>query len=165
MVDTENPDKFSVATYLAQFYHMFKDDDDSRTSSPKPRLVRGSESSETGSSGEGTPLGTPTLVSKKPLFNPKDLIDKYGEDIFNKSSDSSPIHVSSPVIKAPMKTPPIFSQKDLIEKYGEEIFSRSNSSGSDSNPKPFSSPSSSVAAVCKEFEIKNRVSSLEKQQA
>jgi hypothetical protein len=32
MVDTDSPDKFSVATYLAQFYHMFKDDDDSRTS-------------------------------------------------------------------------------------------------------------------------------------
>ena len=162
MVDTDCPDKFSVATYLAQFYHMFKDDDDSRTSSPKPRLLlRGSESSETGSSGEGTPLGTPTLASKKPLFSPKDLLDKYGEDIFSKSSDSSPVRISSPLIKTP-KTP-MFSQKDLIEKYGEEIFNKSSGSGSESSPKPFSSPS--VAAVCKEFEIKNRVSSLEKQQA
>ena len=166
MVDCENPDKFSVATYLAQFYHMFKDDDDSRTSSPKPRLVRGSESSETGSSGEGTPLGTPTLISKKQLFSPKDLIEKYGEDIFsNKSSESSPIRQPnySPLVKTPsavVAKSPVFNPKDLIEKYGEEIFNKS-----DSSPKRFSNPSPSVASVCKAFEIKNRVSSQEKQQA
>jgi len=162
MVDTDSPDKFSVATYLAQFYHMFKDDDDSRTSSPKPRLIRGSESSETGSSGEGTPLGTPTLASKKPLFCPKDLLEKYGEDIFSKSSDSSPVRVTSPLIKTPQT--PVFNQKDLIEKYGEEIFSKSDGVPK-ASPKTFPSPTSSVANVCKEFEIKNRVSSLEKQQA
>jgi hypothetical protein len=153
--DMADPDKFSVATYLAQFYHMFKDDDDSRNSSPKPRLLRGSESSETGSSGEGTPLGTPTLLSKKPLFSPKDLLDKYGEEIFSKSADSSPAPVASPLVRTPQS--PVFSQKSLIEKYGEEIFSKSNVQAATTK--------SGVAAVCKEFEIKNRISSFEKQQA
>lgn len=174
MVDSETPDKFSVATYLAQFYHLFKDDDDSRTSSPKPRLIRGSESSETGSSGEGTPLGTPTLVTKNHVFNAKDLIEKYGEDIFSKSNDSSPMrpvsNASSPVVV--VKTPtlvtksPVFNPKDLIEKYGEDIFSKSPASEtSTTTPKRVTNGSPSVASVCKAFEIKNRVSALEKQQS
>lgn len=128
MVDSEVPDKFSVATYLAQFYHMFKNDDDSRTSSPKPRLLRGSESSETNSSTEGTPLGTPTLVTKSRIFNPKDLIEKYGEDIFSKSNSSSGVSESG-LRKTPNGSSP------------------------------------SVASVCKEFELKARVSTQEKQQS
>lgn len=172
MVDSDTPDKFSVATYLAQFYHLFKDDDDSRTSSPKTRLVlRGSESSETSSSAEGTPLGTPTLATKGHLFNPKDLIEKYGEDIFSKSSNSSPMR--SPAISTPttvIKTPtlvtksPMFNPKDLMEKYGEDIFSKSSNSDL-SSPKRVSGQSPNVASVCKEFELKNRVSCLEKQQS
>jgi hypothetical protein len=88
MVDTDTPDKFSVATYLAQLYHLFKDDDNSRTSSPIPRRLQVSESSGTNSSNEGTPLGTPTLVSKSHVFNTQDLIAKYGEDVFKKNLES-----------------------------------------------------------------------------
>ena len=173
MVDSDTPDKFSVATYLAQFYHLFKDDDDSRTSSPKTRLVlRGSESSETGSSAEGTPLGTPTLATKGHLFNPKDLIEKYGEDIFSKSGESSPMRsaavttTTTPSVKTPtlVTKSPMFNPKDLMEKYGEDIFNKSSNSNL-SSPKRVSAQSPTVASVCKEFELKNRVSCLEKQQS
>ena len=30
MVDYQVPDKFSIVTYLAQYYHKFKDEDNSR---------------------------------------------------------------------------------------------------------------------------------------
>ena len=30
--EEEGPDKFSVVTYVSQFYHLFKDSDDSRYS-------------------------------------------------------------------------------------------------------------------------------------
>lgn len=89
MVDTDTPDKFSVATYLAQLYHLFKDDDNSRNSSPIPRRLQVSESSGTNSSTEGTPLGTPKLINKSRVFNTQDLIAKYGEDVFNKSPEST----------------------------------------------------------------------------
>jgi len=84
MVDTDTPDKFSVATYLAQLYHLFKDDDDSRTNSPiiNKRL-------QSSSSTEGTPLGTPKLVNKiSQGINTKDLIAKYGKEIFQNSTES-----------------------------------------------------------------------------
>merc|ERR1712025_592373 len=36
MVDSEIPDKFSIITYVSQFYHLLKDEDDSRS----PSLAR-----------------------------------------------------------------------------------------------------------------------------
>lgn len=107
MLATRTPDKFSISTYLAQFYHVFKNDDpDAGTGEAKPRLPGGSESSETNSSADCTPVGTPVLASKARAFDPADLIAKYGEDIFSKSplarenvsvSPSAPPRVSSSV--------------------------------------------------------------------
>merc|ERR1719347_697526 len=36
MVDSDIPDKFSIITYVSQFYHLLKDEDDSRS----PSLAR-----------------------------------------------------------------------------------------------------------------------------
>lgn len=94
MVDCEEPDKFSVVTYVSQFYHAFKDADDSR-SSPNPSLTkalarRASSESENDSliqsSSENTPMGTPTVTpkhAKRMVFNQAELIAKYGEEIFS----------------------------------------------------------------------------------
>jgi len=73
MLASEEPDKFSVVTYLAQFYHLFKNDD-KNVSSPNVSLHISSESESE------TPLGTPT--SEKKTFDRNDLIEKYGEEIF-----------------------------------------------------------------------------------
>jgi len=72
MLASEEPDKFSVVTYLAQFYHLFKNDE--KNVSPNVSLHMSSESESE------TPLGTPT--SEKKTFDRKDLIEKYGEEIF-----------------------------------------------------------------------------------
>ena len=93
--DMEDPDKLSVATYLQQFYHVFKSEDKSTTSSPNISLNRKSSesstendsivqssSSEGSESSEGTPAATPITARTARIFNRSDLIEKYGEDIF-----------------------------------------------------------------------------------
>jgi len=85
MLASEEPDKFSVVTYLAQFYHLFKTED--KNISPNVSLHLSSESE----SEAATPLGTPTSEKK---FDRNDLIEKYGEEIFqnnkNKKNEQDP---------------------------------------------------------------------------
>lgn len=94
MADGDEPDKFSVVTYVSQFYHLFKDADDSRASpAPSGALLRCSESendsliSHSSDSECGTPLGTPKTPAKTAVrpFNQAELIAKYGEEIFSTS--------------------------------------------------------------------------------
>jgi len=40
MKDCKVPDKFSVITYVAQFYHRLKDEDNSRLGNPMARLIQ-----------------------------------------------------------------------------------------------------------------------------
>jgi len=80
MLASEEPDKFSVVTYLAQFYHLFKADDKNVTS-PNVSLHMSSESESE------TPLGTPT--SEKKTFDRDGLIEKYGEEIFSPARRST----------------------------------------------------------------------------
>lgn len=98
MVETEDPDKKSVALYLAQFYHLFKNENTSNTSSPNISLNRLSESdsivpssssSDGSESSEGTPSVTPTTTRTARHFNRSrnELIEKYGEDLFNNSKN------------------------------------------------------------------------------
>lgn len=49
MVDSEVPDKFSVITYVSQFYHVLKDEDDSRSPSLARAAIRHSLSDQEGS--------------------------------------------------------------------------------------------------------------------
>ena len=94
MVETEEPDKKSVSLYLAQFYHLFKNEEasSSSTSSPNISLNRLSESdsivqsssSDGSESSEGTPSATPITARTSRHFNRSrnELLEKYGEDIF-----------------------------------------------------------------------------------
>lgn len=110
MVDCEEPDKFSVSTYLAQLYHMFKNSSPtlgaSPTASPALRssLTRlsssESESNDSllSSSSDSSPpsLRSSNTAPAKPLFNRADLIAKYGEDIFSCSSSPQPSPNATP---------------------------------------------------------------------
>jgi len=81
MLATDEPDKFSIVTYLAQFYHLFKNED--KNVSPNVSLHLSSESESE------TPLGTPT--SNKKTFDKNDLIEKYGEEIFSSKTKTPAI--------------------------------------------------------------------------
>jgi len=91
MVDCQEPDKLSVATYLQQLYHLFK------SASPRPRTPPSRTSLTRLSSSEGendSLLSTSSsesppsfrIAPERPNFNRNDLIAKYGEDIFSCSS-------------------------------------------------------------------------------
>ena len=86
MLAQEEPDKFSVVTYLAQFYHLFKNDDKANINSPNVSLHLSSESESEAGTPFGTPLGTP-VSEKKNVFNKNELIEKYGEEIFESSKN------------------------------------------------------------------------------
>ncbi len=151
MLESEEPDKFSVVTYLAQFYHQFKNDE--KNVSPNVSLHLSSES-ETDS-----PLGTPT--SNKKLF----------EENQKNSSLRSPTTPPAPVV---------IDQKALMEKYGAEIFNNDASTKKLSPPTeedegvvvnmPVRPQTRShahfkprtriggVASMCKDFELKAKVS-------
>ena len=110
MLATRTPDKFSISTYLAQFYHVFKNEGpDAGTPEAKPRLPGGSESSETNSSADGTPVGTPTLASKARAFDPADLIAKYGEDIFSGSPPAAASPTGPPRVAPSPRSPSVAS--------------------------------------------------------
>jgi len=74
MLDTDVPDKFSIITYVSQFYHLLKDEDNSRSPSlpvrEVVREVRESEDSGEASSPQGTPKSVPRSVflSSNPIL-------------------------------------------------------------------------------------------------
>ena len=121
MLENEEPDKFSIVTYVSQFYHIFKDADgscgntNSSSSSPAvatktsttPASCRSSESENDSlisqSSAETTPVGTPRPANK--VYNQADLIAKYGEEIFSCSSPKVDKKEDEVVIKRPAAGP------------------------------------------------------------
>jgi len=70
MVDSEIPDKFSIITYVSQFYHLLKDEDDSRSPSLARAVMRHSISDQDGGNDssieedEASPMGTPVSVPR-----------------------------------------------------------------------------------------------------
>ena len=90
MLASEEPDKFSVVTYLAQFYHLFKTADSNISPNVSLHLGTSSESE----SEAATPQGTPTSekknfsTSEKKSFDRNDLIERYGEEIFQNNKAS-----------------------------------------------------------------------------
>jgi len=70
MVESEVPDKFSIITYVSQFYHLLKDEDDSRSPSLARAALRHSVSDQEGGNDssveeeEPSPMGTPVSVPR-----------------------------------------------------------------------------------------------------
>ena len=89
MLASEEPDKFSIVTYLAQYYHLFKNEDKNVSPNVSLHLSSESDSDVAATPPLGTPTGTPT--SNKKTFDRNDLIEKYGEELFSKDKNDKKI--------------------------------------------------------------------------
>jgi len=67
MVDSDIPDKFSIITYVSQFYHLLKDEDNSRSPS---LAIKEMNINSSDSSPQGTPKSVPKSVflSNNPIL-------------------------------------------------------------------------------------------------
>ncbi|XP_023340034.1 MICAL-like protein 2 isoform X1 [Eurytemora carolleeae] len=87
MVECEEPDRFSIVTYVSQFYHLLKNEDNSCLSPSLSRLrisgVSESESDSLCSSAESTPLGTPRTVPRSVFSTDNPLLrnNKFSPDL------------------------------------------------------------------------------------
>ena len=68
MLDTDVPDKFSVITYVSQFYHLLKDEDNSRSPSLKLKGIKDNSlsSSITDSSSDSSCANSPSTPTSVP---------------------------------------------------------------------------------------------------
>lgn len=89
MLASEEPDKFSIVTYLAQYYHLFKNEDKNVSPNVSLHLSSESDSDVAATPPLVTPTGTPT--SNKKTFDRNDLIEKYGEELFSKDKNDKKI--------------------------------------------------------------------------
>jgi len=155
MLASEEPDKFSIVTYLAQFYHLFKNESNI---SPNVSLHLSSESDSdvaaTPPLGR-TPTGTPT--SNKKTFDRNDLIEKYGEELFSNDKTSTnntsnnKSNITSNVTNSPLlsSTPPSSKNNKIIEEEDEGVVVNMRVT----RPKRLGG----VASMCKSFEMKAKI--------
>merc|ERR1740116_3477 len=69
MVDSDIPDKFSIITYVSQFYHLLKDEDDSRSPSLARAALRHSVSDQEGSNDSSVEEDEINTGAPKPLLS------------------------------------------------------------------------------------------------
>lgn len=76
MVDTEVPDKFSVITYVSQFYHLLKEEDDSRSPSLARAALRSSlsEGSNDSSLEEEETSSSPSTLPRALTSSPSPIL-------------------------------------------------------------------------------------------
>merc|ERR1712055_91249 len=70
MLDTEEPDKFSIVTYVPQFYHLLKEEDNSRAPSLPVKEMMNSSYDSADNSPQGTPKSVPRslFISSNPIL-------------------------------------------------------------------------------------------------
>eukprot|EP00092_Neocalanus_flemingeri_P016266 GFUD01017611.1.p1 GENE.GFUD01017611.1~~GFUD01017611.1.p1 ORF type:complete len:202 (+),score=83.27 GFUD01017611.1:206-811(+) len=70
MLDTDVPDKFSIVTYVSQFYHLLKDEDNSRSPSLPVKEILNTSYDSADNSPQGTPKSVPRSVflSSNPIL-------------------------------------------------------------------------------------------------
>lgn len=91
MVDCDVPDKFSIITYVSQFYHLLKDEDNSCSPSLSRLKTSESELESQESSADNTPVGTPKSVPRS-IFtssNPMLRNNKFSPDLSVTLSEST----------------------------------------------------------------------------
>merc|ERR1712186_303392 len=109
MVDSDIPDKFSIITYVSQFYHLLKDEDDSRSPSLARAALRHSVSDQEGSTDssveeEEINTGVPKslLTSPKPILS-NNKFSPVGSPM-KSGGDHHDLHVSLHT-QTPLKSP------------------------------------------------------------
>merc|ERR1712029_570666 len=70
MLDTDIPDKFSIVTYVSQFYHLLKDEDNSRSPSLPIKETMNASYDSADNSPQGTPKSVPRslFLSTNPIL-------------------------------------------------------------------------------------------------
>merc|ERR1712018_437192 len=70
MLDTDVPDKFSIVTYVSQFYHLLKDEDNSRSPSLPIKETMNASYDSADNSPQGTPKSVPRslFISTNPIL-------------------------------------------------------------------------------------------------
>lgn len=84
MVECDEPDRFSIVTYVSQFYHLLKDEDNSCCSPSLNRIrISDSEQESVCSSGENTPVGTPKSVPRSVFSSANPVLrnNKFSPDL------------------------------------------------------------------------------------
>jgi len=98
MVECEEPDKFSIVTYVSQFYHLLKDEDNSCCSPSLSRVNRISDSEQDSlcSSGENTPVGTPKSVPRSVFTSANPVLrnNKFSPELSVSLNDSTHLKTS-----------------------------------------------------------------------
>merc|ERR1712012_586021 len=129
MLDSDTPDKFSIITYVSQFYHLLKDEDDSRSPSLARAALRHSVSDQEGSNDSSVEEEEVNTGVPKSLFtSPKPILS---------NSKFSPVG-------SPMKSG--VDHHDLHVSLHTQTHLKSPSSGV------------TVSGVCEEFTRKIQVS-------
>jgi len=79
MLDTDIPDKFSIITYVSQFYHLLKDEDNSRSPSLSIKEMNINNSYD---SSDSSPQGTPKSVPKSVFLSNNPILrnNKFSPD-------------------------------------------------------------------------------------
>jgi hypothetical protein len=155
MVDSAVPDKFSIVTYVSQFYHLLKEEDGSRS----PSLAFRNSESDTdschiSSSTENTPVGTPKSIPRR-LFTSSSLIlqnNKFSP--LNSPVSQSPEITSNikPEMTSPDLKPEVKTQRSCPEVQRENV-----------TPKPGqtfykSTAGITISSVCEAMERKTKIS-------
>jgi len=98
MLDTDVPDKFSVITYVSQFYHLLKDEDNSRSPSLKLKGIKASSlDSSTDTSHDSSPSpnspSTPTSVPRSVFTSSNPILsnNKFSPPSVNKRVTNSAV--------------------------------------------------------------------------
>merc|ERR1739844_542707 len=108
----------------------------SSESSTETDSIVQSSSSEGSESSEGTPAATPITTRTARIFNRRDLIEKYGEDIFSNGKNEDDGN------KVERKSKPWTRQDTKAQSESTESTTRAKTN----SPK-------SVASMCKQFEL------------
>jgi hypothetical protein len=74
MLDTDIPDKFSIITYVSQFYHLLKDEDNSRSPCLPAKQLQHSGSLDTSTDSDCSPVGTPVTVPRSVFTSSNPLL-------------------------------------------------------------------------------------------
>jgi len=101
-LDTEIPDKFSIITYVSQFYHLLKDEDNSKSPSMSMMSIRKISPDDSNMSGSESPIQSPMGTPKSV---PRSLFTSTTPILMNNkfSPHNSPL-AQSPVLDSMIKS-------------------------------------------------------------